>query len=77
MSEVKTGIYEHYKGKRYQVIDEATESDSDETMVVYRGLYDDPKLGHHPLFVRSKKIFLEEVEVGGKRIPRFKFISTK
>lgn len=76
MSELKPGIYQHYKNRRYELIGQAIDSDTHEAMVVYRGLYDDAKLGHHPLFVRSKKVFLENVMFDGKEIPRFTFIQS-
>lgn len=73
--EIKPGIYRHYKnGKDYEVVGIATHTETGESLVVYRGLYTDPELGLHPLFVRPKKMFLEKVEVNGIRIPRFQLI---
>jgi len=43
-----------------------------EELVVYRALYS----GDFPegqLWVRPKSMFLEEVEVNGKKVPRFEF----
>ncbi|HAT7875551.1 TPA: DUF1653 domain-containing protein, partial [Legionella pneumophila] len=39
MSFIKKGIYRHYKGNLYEVIDVARHSESLEDMVVYRALY--------------------------------------
>ena len=47
----------------------ATHSETLEEFVVYRALY-----GEHKLWVRPKKMFLEEVEVDGKKFPRFEFL---
>lgn len=69
---MKTGIYEHYKGNRYEVIDTVRDSESEELMVLYRALY-----GDENLWVRAYAIFFEEVEVNGKNVPRFKFIGAK
>ncbi|MDQ1338646.1 MAG: hypothetical protein QG617_1613 [Campylobacterota bacterium] len=69
---MKTGIYEHYKGNRYEVIDTVRDSESEELMVLYRALY-----GDENLWVRAYTMFFEEVEVGGKSVPRFKFIGAK
>lgn len=70
MSEaLSLGKYEHYKGKQYEVIGVAKHSETLEEMAVYRTLY-----GAHDLWVRLLKMFLEEVEVEGKKIPRFRFI---
>ncbi len=71
-AEIKTGIYQHYKGKRYDVIDVALHSETLEEMVVYRALY-----GEHILFVRPISMFLEEVLVSGERVPRFKYLGLK
>ena len=66
---ISLGKYEHYKGKRYEVIGIAKHSETLEELVLYRALY-----GEHDLWVRPLKMFLEEVEIGGKKIPRFKLI---
>lgn len=70
----KLGKYQHYKGKYYQVIDIAHHSETLEKLVVYRGLYNSDELGDKPLFVRPLKMFMENVEVDGKKVPRFKFV---
>ena len=66
-NKLKLGTYEHYKGNRYEVIGVAKHSETLEEMVVYRALY-----GERELWVRPIKVFMEEVEVGGKKIPRFR-----
>ena len=61
--EVKiNNIYQHYKGNLYIVEGIATNSETMEEMVLYRGLY-----GDHKLWVRPLKMFLEEVNIDGKR----------
>lgn len=64
----------HYKGKKYEVIGEAHHSETFEELVVYRGLFTSPEFGKNALWVRPKKMFLEKVEVDGKKVPRFKYI---
>ena len=66
---MRIGKYEHYKGNQYEVIGVAKHSETLEELVVYRVLY-----GEHVLWVRPLKMFLEAVEVEGKKIPRFKFV---
>ncbi|MDO8591283.1 MAG: DUF1653 domain-containing protein [bacterium] len=66
---VKTGIYEHFKGKRYEVIGVSKHSETLEELVVYRALY-----GEHDLWIRPLAMFLEEIEFKGKVVPRFKYI---
>lgn len=69
---IKLGVYEHYKGKYYEVLGVAKHSETLEDLVVYKKLYDDGGF-----WVRSLAMFVEDVEVGGKIIPRFKLISEK
>ncbi len=66
---LRLGVYEHFKGKRYEVIGVARHSETQEEMVVYRKLYDDGSF-----WVRPLKMFLEEVEREGIRVPRFRYI---
>ncbi|MEN9342335.1 MAG: hypothetical protein RIQ54_591 [Candidatus Parcubacteria bacterium] len=59
------GTYRHYKGKEYKVIGLAKHSETLEELVVYQALY-----GEGQMWVRPLPMFLEEVEVDGKKIPR-------
>lgn len=70
---LKPGVYEHYKGKKYRVIGVAKHSETLEDMVVYEALYENEML---QLWVRPLAIFLEEVELDGNHIPRFKYINS-
>lgn len=70
MSEIRPGIYLHYKNKKYKVICEATHSETEEKMVVYQCLY-----GDFDMWVRPKEMFTEMVEVDGEKRPRFTFVS--
>lgn len=69
--EVKPGKYRHYKGKDYEVIGTARHSETLEEMVVYKHLFED-EFGKNSLWVRPKEMFLENVLVDGKEVPRFK-----
>jgi hypothetical protein len=63
---MKTGKYQHYKGGLYEVIGIAIHSEIGKEMVVYKSL------SNNKLWVRPKNMFLEKVNVGGKKISRFK-----
>ena len=65
------GIYQHYKGKDYRVIGLAKHSETLEELVVYEALYDNKE---SQLWVRPKKMFLENVKIDGKIRPRFQYL---
>lgn len=75
METVKLGIYRHYSGKPYEVLGLAHHSESLEELVVYRARYVHPEFGANALWVRPKKMFSENVEIDGKTVPRFAFVS--
>lgn len=60
------GIYRHYKGRLYQVIDVARHCDSEEVLVVYRALY-----GDYGLWLRPVADFCAQVESDAGRQARF------
>ncbi len=51
------GVYKHFKGDYYLVVDTAKYSETDEECVVYRSLY-----GNGQLWVRPMSMFLSEVD---------------
>lgn len=66
---MRKGIYQHYKGNKYQLLYVAKHSETLEDMVVYRALYGDGNV-----WVRPAKMWDEIVEVDEKNVPRFKFV---
>ena len=68
MSMIK-GIYKHYKGNLYEVIDVAKHSETEEEHVVYRTLY-----GDSSLWVRPLAMFIETVELDGQQVARFEYV---
>jgi hypothetical protein len=58
MREIKIhGVYRHFKGNCYLVEELAKDSETEETVVVYRKLY-----GDGSLWVRPLDMFLSEVD---------------
>ena len=55
--EIKKGIYEHYKGNRYQVLGIAIHSETLEEMVVYKAL-----CGEEKVWVRDYDEFISLVD---------------
>jgi len=66
--EPENGKYRHYKGNVYEVLGVAKHSETLEELVVYKSLNDGQ------IWVRPRKMFLEEVVWEGKKQPRFQKI---
>lgn len=66
----RPGRYRHYKGYEYGVIGIARHSETEEELVVYRKLY-----GDQSLWVRPLGMFMEEVLVEGRMVPRFEWLA--
>jgi len=60
------GRYRHYKGGEYEVVGVARHSETLEPLVLYRPLYN-----ASGLWVRPYAMFFEDIEVDGRRQPRF------
>lgn len=69
LPELPPGRYRHFKGGEYRVIGLARSSETLEPLVVYEALY-----GEGGLWIRPYAMFVEEVEVEGRRRPRFQRI---
>ncbi|MDD6039880.1 MAG: DUF1653 domain-containing protein [Clostridia bacterium] len=69
MTELKPGIYRHFKGNRYQLLFVATHSETLEPMVVYRALY-----GAGGIWVRPAAMWNEPVQRDGYSGPRFVWV---
>jgi hypothetical protein len=66
---LEKGLYQHYKGQYYEVIDVALHTETLEELVVYRALY-----GEHGLWVRPLKMFLEFIEIDNVQKRRFQLV---
>ena len=75
MPELEHGIYEHYKGKRYELVSLGYIEATMERVVIYRPLYATPDIEPNSLWVRPLSNFTETVAVGGKEVPRFKLVT--
>jgi hypothetical protein len=66
MVSIQPGLYEHYKGGRYEVISVAVHSETHEMLVVYRSLTDSQT------WVRPLTMFAESIWAVGRFVPRFR-----
>lgn len=57
----------HFKGKKYDVLAFAKHTETQEELVLYR-----PASNSGELFARPAEMFFGEVEVDGKKVPRFR-----
>lgn len=65
---LKKGLYQHYKGPLYRVIDVAQHSETEEVLVVYQALY-----GEKGIWARPLSMFAETTTVDGVEKPRFAY----
>jgi hypothetical protein len=66
LPDTRPGRYRHYKGGEYEVIGVARHSETLEPLVIYRPLYNQTGL-----WARPHAMFFGEIEVEGRRLPRF------
>jgi len=71
MFNLRTGLYQHYKGNKYLVLGVAKHSETKEDLVVYVALYDNDMAN---MWVRPLKMFTESILINGEAVPRFKKI---
>lgn len=67
---LEPGRYIHYKGNEYEVLGVGRHTEKEEYFVVYRVVIE--KAGAPKIWLRPYDMFIETVEVDGKKIPRFK-----
>ncbi len=69
---LEEGIYRHYKGNEYKVLGVGCHTETNEYYVVYSPV--EKKESTPEIWIRPYAMFIESVEVDGKKIPRFKKI---
>ncbi len=67
---MKRGVYRHFKGNLYQLLDVARHSETGEKMVIYRALY-----GERGLWVRPSAMWDEVIERDGRQYRRFTYVA--
>lgn len=69
---IPLGLYRHYKGNKYEVIGFARHSETLEDMVIYKALY-----GEYGRWVRPLSMWENPIQVDGKTVKRFEFVSDR
>ena len=72
MSQLKPGVYRHFKGNLYRLITVARHSETLEEMLVYQALY-----GEGGFWVRPAAMWDEIVEKENYTGPRFTWVGEK
>lgn len=67
---IEPGLYEHYKGNRYEVIGIAMHTETLDSLVLYRPMYG----GEVDYWVRPYAMFVDTVVINNVAVPRFKRI---
>lgn len=63
------GIYRHYKGNLYEVLELARDADTEAEWVVYRALY-----GDYGVWLRPRAVFEETVKTDAGEVARFALV---
>jgi len=66
---IAKGLYQHFKGAYYRVLDVAKHSETQEDMVVYQALY-----GDKGMWVRPLSMFVEKMTRDGQTKARFAYL---
>lgn len=74
VKDITPGIYQHFKGKQYKVLEVAEHTETSEKLVIYQALYEP-----YTIYARPLKMFVEDVEDISNRYrgPRFFKVETK
>ena len=71
-AKIVPGIYRHYKGNLYEVIDSARHTETRESLTLYLALY-----GERGLWVRPTTMFSDEMIVDGTSQRRFVLVEDR
>ncbi len=70
---IQKGVYRHYKGNLYQVVDVVRHSETLDWLVLYHPLYGD-QVQQSTLWVRPFAMFVQMLELSDESIPRFAYV---
>lgn len=65
---VQLGVYQHFRGGRYEVVGVGKHTETAEVLVVYQSM------SGGSLWARPIKMFIGKVEHNGQMVPRFQLV---
>ena len=69
---IEKGTYRHSKkGRLYEVLGVALQTETNEPLVIYRPLYEN----EYEIFARPYEMFIENVAINGETKPRFEKVN--
>lgn len=73
--QLKSGLYQHYKGPVYRVLHVAHHSETEEALVIYQAVYGDKGYWARPLSMFTERVSIRS-EDGAviKQVPRFNYL---
>jgi cyclomaltodextrinase / maltogenic alpha-amylase / neopullulanase len=74
IKKLKEGTYKHFKGGLYEVVGTGLDSETKKELVIYSSLDPSGDYEEGAIWIRPMDMFLEEVEVDGKKQKRFELI---
>lgn len=69
MNNIKLGLYKHYKGNVYKVLNVGIHTETMEEMVVYQDVNDPDKI-----WIRPASMWNDEISIDGNTVKRFQII---
>jgi len=72
-NDIKIGKYKHYKGDIMEVVGRALHSETLEELVLYKHVSGE-RMNEDYYWVRPLAMFIEDVEIDGKKMPRFEYL---
>jgi hypothetical protein len=70
---IPLGVYQHYKGKFYQLLGFTVHTETEERLAFYRSLYETPS-NPAGIWVRPLDMFKGELEFEGNMVKRFTLV---
>ena len=68
---IPKGLYKHFKGAMYKVLDVARHSETEEQLVIYQRMSGDERHGDKGPWAQPLSMFTKKIKHQGRTVPRF------